>query len=132
MFGPANLRRGVDRMGHNPTGYVMQLERRKEVYAVCSKYDVIILEDDPYWILQFPSAEIEEAKSRGLPIPEVKRQSLPKTSGYPFLDSLAPSFLNIDVDGRVIRLDTFSKTVAPGCRLGWVTAQPAFIDKIVR
>lgn len=45
---------------------------------------------------------------------------------------MTPSFLTIDVSGRVIRLDTFSKTIAPGCRLGWITAQPEFIERITR
>ncbi len=56
-------------MGHNPTGYVLSLERGKEIYAVCSKYDVLIVEDDPYWYLQYPSGQIEEARSRNLPMP---------------------------------------------------------------
>lgn len=120
-------------MGHNPTGGVLSLERRKALYAVCSKYDVIIVEDDPYWYLQYPSAEFEEAKARKQPIPEAKvANTLPNKSGYPFLDSLVPSFLNIDVDGRVVRLDTFSKTVAPGCRLGWITASPPIIERFFR
>lgn len=55
-----------------------------------------------------------------------------KSSGFPFVDSLVPSSLQFDPDGRVIRLDTFSKTVAPGCRLGWITAQPAIIERILR
>ena len=55
-----------------------------------------------------------------------------KKSGYKFLDSLVPSSINIDREGRVIRLDTFSKTVAPGCRLGWITAQPALIERLLR
>jgi DNA-binding transcriptional MocR family regulator len=55
-----------------------------------------------------------------------------KSSGFPFLDSLVPSYLSVDTDGRVLRLDTFSKTVAPGCRLGWITAQPAIIERILR
>lgn len=38
----------------------------------------------------------------------------------------------MDVDGRVVRLDTFSKTIAPGCRLGWITAQPAIIERLTR
>lgn len=124
-------------MGHNPTGILLSLERRKALYAVCSKFDVIIVEDDPYWYLQFPSAAIEESKSRNRP-PVADAFSEPpfnvgrKSSGYPFLDSLVPSFLNIDTDGRVVRLDTFSKTVAPGCRLGWITAQPALIERYVR
>lgn len=32
----------------------------------------------------------------------------------------------------MVRLDTFSKTVAPGCRLGWLTAQPKLIERILR
>ena len=126
-------------MGHNPTGGVLPTKRRQELYALCQKFDIIIIEDDPYWYLQFPSAAISEAKSRGLPEPhrcdelsghEFVRPG--KSSGYDFIDSLVPSYLNMDVDGRVIRLDTFSKTVAPGCRLGWITAQPRFIERFTR
>ena len=40
--------------------------------------------------------------------------------------------MSVDTDGRVVRLDTFSKTVAPGCRVGWITAQSAIIEKIQR
>lgn len=40
--------------------------------------------------------------------------------------------MSLDVDGRVVRLDTFSKTIAPGCRLGWITAQPAIIERLTR
>ncbi|ORY71627.1 aromatic amino acid aminotransferase [Pseudomassariella vexata] len=121
-------------MGHNPTSGILSLERRKEIYAVCSKYDVIIIEDEPYWYLQYPSAELEEARARNLPVPQSKSVSALgwKQSGYPFLDSLVPSFLNVDTDGRVIRLDTFSKTVAPGCRVGWITAAPKIIERFLR
>ncbi|KAL2760654.1 hypothetical protein ACRALDRAFT_1038399 [Sodiomyces alcalophilus JCM 7366] len=126
-------------MGHNPTSGVLSVKRRREIYALCQKYDIIIIEDDPYWFLQYPSAETEEAVSRGQTVPVEKHQSEKdssytptKSSGYPFLDSLVPSYLSMDVDGRVVRLDTFSKTIAPGCRLGWVTAQPEFIERIVR
>ncbi|OTB05859.1 hypothetical protein M426DRAFT_56168 [Hypoxylon sp. CI-4A] len=120
-------------MGHNPTSGVLSLRRRQQLYSVCSRYDVIIVEDDPYWYLQFPSAEIEEAKARGLPVPKPKMaNTFAKKSGYPFIDSLAPSFLNVDVDGRVVRLDTFSKTVAPGCRMGWITAAPEICERLLR
>ncbi|KAI1139020.1 aromatic amino acid aminotransferase [Hypoxylon sp. FL0543] len=120
-------------MGHNPTSGVLSLERRKELYSICSKYDVIIIEDDPYWYLQYPSAEVQEAKARNLPVPEPKEaNTLEKKSGYPFIDSLAPSFLSVDVDGRVVRLDTFSKTVAPGCRMGWITSSPENCERLLR
>ena len=120
-------------MGHNPTGGVLPLERRKQLYSICQKFDVVIIEDDPYWYLQYPSAERGESLSRGLPVPQPKPVASPaKSSGYEFIDSLVPSYLSIDVDGRVVRLDTFSKTVAPGCRLGWITAQPKFIERYTR
>ncbi|KAI5365204.1 putative aminotransferase, class I/classII, pyridoxal phosphate-dependent transferase, major [Septoria linicola] len=131
-------------MGQNPTSGVLSLARRRELYAIASKYDVLIVEDDPYWYLQFPSATAvntttttnssntsfnpEQAMfANAEPVPEGWQ-----SSGYSFLDSLVPSFINIDTDGRVIRLDTFSKTVAPGCRLGWLTAQPAFVERLLR
>lgn len=84
---------------------------------------MIIVEDDPYWNLQYPSAYKEPPRNYNTP---------GKSSGYDFLDSLVPSYLSMDVDGRVVRLDTFSKTIAPGCRLGWITAQPAIIERLTR
>jgi hypothetical protein len=42
-----------------------------------------------------------------------------------------PSFLSMDVDGRVIRVDSFSKIVAPGSRCGWLTGPSALIGKIM-
>lgn len=120
-------------MGHNPTSGVLSVKRRQEIYSLCCEYDIIIIEDDPYWYLQFPSAVLEEARSRGLPVPQTEEVYKPaKSSGYDFIDSLVPSYLSVDTEGRVIRLDTFSKTVAPGCRLGWITAQPAFIERFER
>jgi aromatic amino acid aminotransferase I / 2-aminoadipate transaminase len=38
----------------------------------------------------------------------------------------------IDVQGRVIRIDTFSKTMAPGMRLGWFTCSPVFAERLER
>ncbi|KAL2862562.1 putative aromatic amino acid aminotransferase [Aspergillus lucknowensis] len=124
-------------IGQNPTGGTLSVERRKQIYAICQKFDVIIVEDDPYWNLQYPSAQEMQAKYRNTSIGAtqlLKRNynAGGKSSGYEFLDSLVPSYLSIDTDGRVVRLDTFSKTIAPGCRLGWVTAQPAVIERIAR
>jgi len=120
-------------IGQNPTSGTLSLQRRKDLYAIFSKYDVMIIEDDPYWYLQFPSAANSEALARGLPTPAPAAVStLDKKSGFPFIDSLVPSYLNVDTDGRVVRLDTFSKTVAPGCRVGWITAQPAIVERLLR
>lgn len=108
-----------------------------QIYGLCQKYDIIIVEDDPYWNLQYPSACALEARhrgtiSRGANVYQCNDNTHEKSSGYDFLDSLLPSYLAMDTDGRVVRLDTFSKTIAPGCRLGWVTAQPAIIERLAR
>lgn len=44
--------------GGNPTGVSSTFERKKAVYAICSKYDVVIVEDDPYYYLQFGEKRI--------------------------------------------------------------------------
>lgn len=40
------------------------------------------------------------------------------------------SYLQMDTDGRVIRVDSFAKFLAPGLRLGWVTAHPKIVEKL--
>lgn len=37
----------------NPTGVTMPLDRRIEIYRICCKYNIIILEDDAYYFLHF-------------------------------------------------------------------------------
>lgn len=37
----------------NPTGTNMGEERRRDIYAIAQEYNLIILEDDPYFFLQF-------------------------------------------------------------------------------
>ena len=127
----------LSRIGQNPTSGTLGVQRRKDIYAVCVKYDVIIIEDDPYWYLQYPSANVSSQAARGQPSsqdaqPGKQNYNTPKSSGFAFLDSLIPSYLSVDTEGRVVRLDTFSKTVAPGCRLGWITTQPALCERIQR
>ncbi len=39
------------------------------------------------------------------------------------------TFLSLDEDGRVLRLDSLSKFMAPGMRVGWITAPEDFISK---
>ena len=48
------------------------------------------------------------------------------------LASLIPSLLSLDVDGRVIRLDSLSKVLAPGSRLGFITASTQLIERFIR
>ncbi|EEH23204.2 hypothetical protein PABG_05415 [Paracoccidioides brasiliensis Pb03] len=50
--------------------------------------------------------------------------------GYLFLDSLVPTYLSRGTDGHVVRLNIFPKSIAPGCRLAWLTAQPELMECI--
>ena len=127
------------RIGQNPTSGTLSIQRRKDIYAVCVQFDVVIIEDDPYWYLQYPSANESSLTQRDQPDNNAQSDHFnlgfaksQKSSGYPFLDSLVPSYLSVDYQGRVVRLDTFSKTVAPGCRLGWITTQPNLCERLLR
>lgn len=82
--------------------------------------DIIIVEDDPYFFLQFTSASLSS---------EASSEIVPNET---FLDSLSPSFLRYDYQGRVIRLESFSKTLAPGLRLGYFIANPIFTERLLR
>lgn len=42
----------------------------------------------------------------------------------------APSFLSMDVEGRVIRFDSFSKVLSAGIRIGFVTGPKPLIRNI--
>ena len=108
-------------LGQNPTGTIMPLWRKKEIYAVCQRHDVLIFEDDPYWALQYdvPPPTLRNGKA-----------TPPNLDPDKFLASLAPSYVEIDIDGRVLAMQTFTKIFAPGCRVGWIVAQPDFIAKL--
>ena len=78
----------------NPRGTTLSLERRKALVAVAQKFNVPILEDEPYAELRFRGETL-------------------------------PSLASLDDRGLVISLGTFSKTLAPGLRLGWLRASGA-------
>lgn len=107
--------------GQNPTGATQSGERRKAIYKVAQKHDVFIIEDEPYYFLQMqPYTGVD-----GAPVP-------PPTSHEEFIKSLIPSYLSLDVDGRVLRLESFSKVVSPGSRVGWVVGCEQIIERFVR
>lgn len=86
--------------GHNPTGITLSKERRHALLEVCSRHNILIVEDDPYYHLQLDN------------------------------DENIPSLLKFDTEGRVIRIDSFSKMLMPGLRVSIVTANHLFISKL--
>ena len=47
----------------NPGGFTTSLEKRKAIYALAQKYDIVILEDNPYGELRFNGEDIPTLKS---------------------------------------------------------------------
>ncbi len=93
----------------NPTGVTLSLERRHRLIALTAEHGVPIVEDDPYGALRFEGTSL------------------------PTLLTLAGNTEN-GTAGRdlagVIYLSTFSKTLAPGLRVGWVAGPTAVIGRM--
>ncbi|KAJ1658562.1 putative secondary metabolism biosynthetic enzyme [Dispira simplex] len=104
--------------GQNPTGVTMPLPRRRAIYQLAQKHNLVIFEDDPYYYMQYAAYQTPEERA------------VEGEVSQPGLSGLMPSFLSMDVDGRVIRMDSFSKVLAPGTRVGWITASAQFIPYI--
>lgn len=96
--------------GQNPTGSCLPLDRKKAIYKIAQKYDFIIIEDEPYYFLQMEPYVKDPSK----------RINKTYSDHNEFIQSLSKSFISIDTEGRVIRLDSLSKVLAPGARLGWI------------
>lgn len=128
--------------GQNPTGATQGKKRRMEVYKVAQRHDLMIIEDEPYYFLQmedYHSDDVSNVNGDGskASINSERDDSNDKlSSSYSkystFLSTLLPSLLSLDTDGRVLRLDSFSKVLAPGARIGWVTGPEQLISTYTR
>lgn len=107
--------------GQNPTGATQGAARRQAIYDVAQKHDLYIIEDEPYYYLQMPPYKGPNTAGAALP-----------DNVEDYLASLIPSLLSIDVDGRVMRMDSFSKILVPGSRLGWITASAQIVERYIR
>ncbi len=77
-------------VAQNPGGVTMSLDRKKHLLELASKYDLLVIEDDPYSFFIFDeNADITSLKA-------------------------------LDKEDRVIYMSTASKILAPGIRLGWL------------
>ena len=83
----------------NPTGVTLAENRRKKLVEICSKYNVKVLEDDPYGELRFSGEDVSPLKKFD-------------TDGT-----------------TVIRLISFSKLISPGLRIGAAIGDAQTIGK---
>lgn len=84
----------------NPTGRVMSLRERQDLLKLAARYHTPVVEDDPW----------SETYLDATPPP--------------------PPLYHLDAHNIVIHLGTFSKTLAPGLRLGWLAASEYIIDQL--
>ncbi|OKP97568.1 PLP-dependent aminotransferase family protein [Paenibacillus sp. P46E] len=93
---------------NNPSGATWSRERREQTVELCRRYNVLILEDNPYGEITFEDAQ----------------------GAYP------PTLAAIDRSGEgescVVYTGTFSKIVAPGLRTGWIIGPPELIQVITK
>lgn len=74
----------------NPGGKVWSLERRKQLIKLAKKHHIIVFEDDPYGDIKFDEADT------------------------------VPPLASMDNNEYVVYTSTFSKTVVPAMRTGWI------------
>jgi 2-aminoadipate transaminase len=86
----------------NPTGSLLALHKRPRLLEWADRRDVLLVEDDPYGLLYFEGAATE-AETRPLRAD--------------------------DTNGRVLYLNTVSKMLAPGFRVGWMLAPEVLIER---
>ncbi|MGH9254721.1 MAG: PLP-dependent aminotransferase family protein [Vicinamibacterales bacterium] len=86
----------------NPTGLLLSVPRRRQVLEWAERRDILIVEDDPYGALYFDDVA-------------TAADTRPMRAD--------------DTSGRVLYLSTFSKTLAPGFRVGWMVAPAPLIER---
>ncbi|HQN68310.1 MAG TPA: PLP-dependent aminotransferase family protein [Anaerolineaceae bacterium] len=95
---------------HNPMGVSMSIERRKQLVEISHKYNLPIVEDDPYGKLIF----------EGEMLPSIAKLDCQFRKGVD------------NFEGNVIHTSTFSKILAPGLRIGWAIGPEEVIKKMVQ
>lgn len=93
----------------NPSGLITKQTIIEKVVEVCNKFNLLIIEDDPDGFIRHLTPKTQQFSNYVL--------SLHNSS---YLSTKSP---------RVIHLGTFSKTIFPGIRLGFIIAHKEFIER---
>lgn len=84
----------------NPAGYTLSLAKRDRLLALSREHGFLIFEDDPYVALRFSGERL-------------------------------PTMLSLDAGGgAVVYASSFSKTVCPGIRVGYLVGPEGVIDQV--
>ncbi|KAF2843815.1 PLP-dependent transferase [Patellaria atrata CBS 101060] len=97
----------------NPSSKTMSLTRREELVRLAREYDALIITDDVYDFLQWPSSPMSKISS-------LERAVLPRVVDVDrFLDG-GSERKGSDGFGNAVSNGSFSKICGPGLRTGWV------------
>jgi 2-aminoadipate transaminase len=103
---------------HNPGGVTLALDRRRRIVEIADQYGLPIIEDDPYGQLRF----------EGDHLPPLLVLDADRLNHDDYGNGNGDGYFR---RGNVIYLSTFSKTLAPGLRLGWIVAPEEVIHRCV-
>lgn len=106
----------------NPAGVTLSLERRQKLVQIANQYGIPIIEDDPYGELRYEGEHLPPLVALDAAY-EAKHE--PGGNGNGFSEN------GRFHQGGVIYLGTFSKTLAPGLRLGWIMAPEPVVKMCV-
>lgn len=96
----------------NPSGITFTLERRQQLIELAGRYNVPILEDDPYSQLRFEGESLPSL----LALEHARQQQAGQEDPF--------------YQGNVILLNTFSKVLTPGLRVAWIVAPAEVCRKL--
>ncbi|KAH7355191.1 pyridoxal phosphate-dependent transferase [Rhexocercosporidium sp. MPI-PUGE-AT-0058] len=100
----------------NPSGKTMTLATRESLVRLARKYDALIITDDVYDFLQFPTSSTTSASS-------LSKALLPRLID---LDRTLEPVPSEDGFGNAMSNGSFSKIAGPGVRTGWSESTPRF------
>jgi DNA-binding transcriptional MocR family regulator len=90
---------------HNPTGWTLTLDERRALVDLAVERGLLLVEDDPYGLLRF----------EGDPLP-----------------TLHELLRERDADELCVYVSSFSKSVAPGLRVGYVIVPDSLVERLER
>jgi 2-aminoadipate transaminase len=98
----------------NPGGTTMARARRDTLVQLSKQYQIPVVEDDPYGALRFEGEDVPSLIGLDAAL---HGNTVPVEGGY--------------TEGNVIYMGTFSKTLSPGLRIGWLCGPMDFIDQTI-
>lgn len=97
----------------NPTSKSISVRRRRQLVELARTYDALIIADDVFDFLRWGADAEEESM---MPVPRISDIDRDGADGY----------------GNAVSNGSFSKLLAPGCRVGWLEGSEQFVAELAK